>query len=414
MKKQRITSIDVFRGLTMMLMVLVNNPGSWENIYPPLEHAEWHGWTPTDLVFPFFVFIMGVALAFSRGENHELTRSQFTKITGRSLRLIALGVFTAFYYRVPMGGLEGPALMVARLVLIAIVGYLLLADFEDKTKLYIAAAILLVMLGLGISGIKRFETLRFPGVLQRLGVVYFFAAIIFLKLSRKNQIILGAVILIAYWLIMAFVPVPGTGVTGFEKGANIAGWLDEVILRKHVWAQSRPWDPEGILSTFPAIVTCLLGVWMGEMMKAGEPVDKQIVTGVLLLAGGWIWGTFFPINKALWTSSYVLLTAGLAVLLLVLFGFIFNNQEKQGPVSSFLTMWGVNPIFIFFGSGILPGLLNLIKIGDKGMLDAFYTGWLSPMFSNPMNASLAFAIANVVFWTLVLIFLKKRNIIIKV
>lgn len=398
----------------MMLMILVNNPGNWSHVYPPLLHAEWHGATPTDLVFPFFVFIMGVALPFSTGAHPELNKSVFFKISSRSLRLIALGIFTAFYYRVPMGSLEGLSLMIARLVLISIVAYLLLADYKNKTKLYIAVSILLVMIGLGVSGIERFDTLRFPGVLQRLGIIYFFAAIIFIKLNKKQQFILGLGILLVYWIVMAFVPVPGTGYTGFEKGENFANWLDSIILGKHVWTSSFPWDPEGILSTFPAIVSCMIGAWAGQMLKSGEVLKKQLGFALLLLVSGLIWSLILPINKSLWTSSYVLYTAGLALILLLIFGWIFDKKEQQGPVSSFLTMWGVNPIFVFFGSGILPSLLNLIKIGDKGIMTYLASEMLPMVFSNPMNASLAYAIINVVFWSLVLVFLKKRNIIIKV
>lgn len=398
----------------MMLMILVNNPGNWSYVYPPLLHADWHGATPTDLVFPFFVFIMGVALPFSIGANPKLNKSILIKISSRTLRLIALGIFTAFYYRIPMGSLEGLSLLIVRLILISSVAYLLLADFENKIKLYIAAAILLIMVGLGISGLERFETLRFPGVLQRLGVIYFFAAIIFIKFSRKQQVLLGLGVLLSYWIIMAFVPVPGTGYTGFERDLNFANWLDSITLGKHVWASSFPWDPEGILSTFPAIVSCLIGAWAGQMIKSREPYKRQIGLGLILLAAGLIWSLVFPINKYIWTSSYVLYTAGLAFLLLITFGWIFDKKEKQGPVSSFLTMWGVNPIFVFFGSGILPSLLNLIKIGDKGIMTHLSAEILPGIFSNPMNASLAYAIINVVFWSLVLVFLKKRNIIIKV
>jgi predicted acyltransferase len=411
--KQRIISIDIFRGLTMMLMVLVNNPGDWGNIYPPLRHAEWHGWTPTDLVFPFFVFLMGVALPFSQGENRGLTKDIFLKILARSLRLICLGLFLNFFAKIEFGQLQGSALMLFRLMVSGFVGFLLLGDFSAKIKLYIALGLFLLMVSLAYSGIEKYDNVRLPGVLQRLGIVYFFAALIFSGCSFRVQFSLAAVILVGYWLTLAYIPVPGTGEVGFEKGRNFAAWVDQIILKNHVWSSSKTWDPEGVLSTLPAIVSCLIGTWAGLLLKIRAEKKNLVFVGIALLFCGLVWNQYFPINKSLWSSSFVLVSAGLGFILLVIFGFMFDNK-KENFVSTFLTTWGVNPIIVFFGAGILPRALNMIRINDQALLSAFYQNTLVSTFSNPLNSSLAYAIINVIFWSGIVLYLKKVNMIIKV
>ena len=396
-----------------MLMVLVNNPGDWGNIYPPLRHAEWHGWTPTDLVFPFFVFLMGVALPFSQGENRGLTKDIFLKILARSLRLICLGLFLNFFAKIEFGQLEGSALMLFRLMVSGFVGFLLLGEFPTKIKLYIALGLFSLFLFLAYSGIEKYDNVRLPGVLQRLGIVYFFAAIIFSGCSFRVQFSLAAVVLIGYWLTLAYAPVPETGEVGFEKGKNIAAWIDEIVLKNHVWGSSKPWDPEGVLSTLPAVVSCLIGTWAGLLLKLRAEKKNLIFVGIALLFCGLVWNQYFPINKSLWSSSFVLVSAGLGFVLLVVFGFLFDGK-RGNFVSSLLTSWGVNPIIVFFGAGILPRALNMIKINDEALLSSFYQNALIPIFSNPLNASLAYAIINVIFWSGIVLYLKKVNMIIKV
>jgi predicted acyltransferase len=394
-------------------MVLVNNPGDWGNIYAPLKHADWHGWTPTDLVFPFFVFLMGVAMPLSQSENSGLTKDAFTKILARSLRLICLGLFLNFFSRIEFGSIQGPVLMLFRLMVSGFVGFLLLGEFPPKIKLYIALGLFLLMIGLAYSGIEKYENVRLPGVLQRLGLVYFFAAIIFSTCSFRVQFALAVIVLVGYWLSMAYIPMPSTGEMGFEKGKNIAAWIDETILKTHVWATAKTWDPEGILSTLPAIVSGLMGTWAGLLLKLKAEKKNLVFVGVALLFCGLVWDTYFPINKSLWSSSFVLVSTGVGFILLVIFGFLFDNK-KENIVSSFLTSWGVNPIIVFFGAGILPRALNMIKIEDKAMLSYFYKNALVPLFSNPLHSSLAFAIINVIFWSGVVLYLKKVNMIIKV
>lgn len=414
MGKQRIVSLDVFRGLTMILMILVNNPGDWGNVYPPLLHAEWHGWTPTDLVFPFFVFAMGMALPFSSVPGSGLSKEQFLKILARSLRLVALGLFLNFFSRIEFGPSQGLTLLLFRLMITGFVGFLLLGNFETRIKLYIALALLAIMLFLAYSGLPHFEKVRIPGVLQRLGIVYFFAAVIFQVFSFRNQFVIAVAVLLGYWLLLAYVPVPGTGLTGFEKGANLAAWVDEIILGDHVWTSSRPWDPEGVLSTFPAIISCLTGTWAGMLLRIRADRKNMVYTGLILLICGLIWSKYFPVNKALWSSSFVLLTAGLGFLLVTVISYICDDKPVR-PVTAFLVMWGVNPIIIFFGAGVIPRALNMIKTGEgTALLSAFYSGGLVPLFSDPRNSSLAFALVHVLFWSGVLLYLRKQKMIIKV
>ncbi|ADQ18150.1 hypothetical protein Lbys_2486 [Leadbetterella byssophila DSM 17132] len=409
--KQRIVSLDVFRGLTMILMITVNNPGDWSNVYAPLLHAEWHGWTPTDLVFPFFVFAMGMALPFSMKPGSGLSKDDFLKILARSARLIALGLFLNFFSKIEFGNAQGITLLLFRLMITGFVGFLLMGNFPTKIKLYTALALLGLMLALAYSGLPHFAQVRIPGVLQRLGTVYFFAAILYLAFSLRVQWGIGLSVLVIYWLLLAYIPVPGSGVTGFEKGENLPAWIDSIVLGDHVWSSSKPWDPEGVLSTLPAIISCLLGAWAGVFLR--EDKKKLLLTGVILLICGLAWSTFFPINKALWTSSFVLLTAGLGSIIVSLLGFVVDGKPLNA-LTSFLVMWGVNPIIVFFGAGILPRALNMIKVNDQALLSAFYKNGIVPLFEDPRNSSLLFALVHVSFWSLVLLYLRKEKMIIKV
>ena len=413
MGKQRIVSLDVFRGMTMVLMILVNNPGDWGHVYAPLLHAEWHGWTPTDLVFPFFIFAMGMALPFSSEAGRGLDREQFLKILTRSLRLVALGLFLNFFSRIEFGPAQDLTLLLFRLMITGFVGFLLLGNFETRIKLYIAVVVLAVMLVLAYSGLPHFEKVRIPGVLQRLGIVYFFAALIYHLFSFRVQFLVAVAVLVGYWLLLAYVPVPGSGVTGFEKGANLAAWVDELLLGNHVWASSRPWDPEGVLSTFPAVISCVIGTWAGRLMRATDR-KNLVYCGVALLVMGLIWAKYFPVNKALWSSSFVLLTGGLGFLLVTGFSYLCDGR-RRGPLTNFLVMWGVNPIIVFFGAGILPRAFNMIRVGEgQPLLSAYYKNVLVPLFADPRASSLAFALTHILFWSLVLLYLRKQKMIIKV
>jgi len=423
MTKERLTSLDVFRGFTIFLMTIVNNPGSWSSIYPPLEHAEWHGCTPTDLVFPFFVFIMGTAIPFAMPVKH-FDGSVFNKILVRSLRIFCLGLFLSVFSRIHLFGLEGIPLLIVRLFIAFAVAYALLGNFSMKVKTILAVGIFIILISLSFSGLEHFEDTRIPGVLQRIAIVYFFTSILYLKTNLKTQLLVLATLLIGYWLLMAFVPVPGFGPANFDKGTNLAAWIDDTLLNGHLWASSKTWDPEGILSTFPAIGTGILGMYIGQLLNLQvdkiEIVKKTAIAGVSLVIGGLIWNTFFPINKSLWTSSYVLYTAGIATICLTLLYFIIDVKGYKKWTKLFL-IWGVNPMIVFFFSGIIPRVLSSIKVADPansgeeiGFQAYIYDHGIVPLFENTLNASLAYALSYAVFWSFILWIFYKKKLIFKV
>jgi len=423
MTKERLTSLDVFRGFTILLMTIVNNPGSWSSIYPPLEHAEWHGCTPTDLVFPFFVFIMGTAIPFAMPVKY-FDGAVFNKILVRSLRIFCLGLFLSVFSRIHLFGLEGIPLLGVRLVIAFAVAYALLGNFSIKVKTILAVGIFIILLSLAFSGLEHFEDTRIPGVLQRIAIVYFFASILYLKTNLKTQLGVVASILVIYYLLMAFVPVPGFGPANFDKGTNLAAWLDNLVLNGHLWSVSKTWDPEGILSTLPAIGTGILGMYIGQLLNLQtnrtEILKKTAVTGVILSIGGLLWNIIFPINKSLWTSSYVLYTAGIATLCLSLLYYIIDIQGYKKWAKLFL-IWGVNPMIVFFFSGIIPRVLGSIQVqnpetgGEEiSVLTLIYKHGIAPCFENPLNASLAYALSYAVFWSVILWIFYKKKMIFKV
>jgi predicted acyltransferase len=423
MQKERLISLDVFRGFTILLMTIVNNPGSWNHIYPPLKHAEWHGCTPTDLVFPFFIFIMGTAIPFAM-PTKQFDFTVFNKILVRSVRIFCLGLFLNYFSRIELFGLDGVSLLLVRLIITFAVAYVLLGNFNLKIKTYLGFSILGILLFLAYSNILAYQDVRIPGVLQRIGIVYFFIALLYLKTTLKTQLLLAASILIGYYLLMAFVPVPGFGEANFEKGTNLAAWLDNLILNGHLWTYSKIWDPEGTLSTLPAIGTGILGMFVGQILNLQIPkieiVKKIAVTGSVLLVLGLIWSFIFPLNKPLWTSSYVLYTAGIAALCLALLYYIIDVANYKKWTKLFL-FWGVNPMIVFFFSGIIPRVMSSISIQNPeiaveqiNIQYLIYNGWIVSLFENPLNSSLAYALFYAVFWSIILWLFYKYNLIFKV
>jgi predicted acyltransferase len=423
MTKERLTSLDVFRGFTILLMTIVNNPGSWAAIYPPLEHAEWHGCTPTDLVFPFFVFIMGTAIPFAMPTKH-FDLPVFNKVMVRSLRIFCLGLFLSCFSRIHLFGLEGIPLLGVRLIIAFAVAYALLGNFSLKVKTYLAGGIFVILIALAYSGIEHFEDTRIPGVLQRIGIVYFFASILYLKTNLKTQLIVAASILIGYWLLMAFIPVPGVGPANFEKETNLAAWLDNLLLNGHLWGVSKTWDPEGILSTLPAIGTGIIGMFIGQLLNLQIPkieiAKKTAIAGIALIIAGLLWNIIFPINKSLWTSSYVLYTAGIATICLTILYYIIDIANYKKWTKLFL-IWGVNPMIVFFFSGIIPRVMSSIKVQNPeiaseeiNVQSLIYNHWIVPCFENPLNSSLAYAILYAVFWSFILWIFYKKKLIFKV
>jgi len=368
----RLVSLDVFRGLTVMAMVLVNNPGDWGHIYAPLEHAKWNGCTPTDLIFPFFLFIVGVSLVYalsSAKQGAQASGKVVARIVRRAAVLYGLGLFGALF----------PA-------------------FE-------------------------FSTVRLPGVLARIALVFLVCGLIFLKTNWRTQLWLLIGILVGYNVLMQLVPVPGYGPANLNPETNLGAWLDRLLLGEaHLWKSSRTWDPEGLLSTLPAVGTGLAGMLTAQWLRRTDLDAATKVVWICVVGGaavvlGLIWNGWFPINKALWTSSFVLYAGGLAASSLAMLYWLCDVQGLRGWIKPFL-VFGVNAITVFFLSGLVPRLLNMIKVPEASGTQVGLRTWLYdtlfvPYFS-PINASLAGAIVCVLIWLGILWVMYEKRIIIKV
>jgi predicted acyltransferase len=366
----RMLSLDVFRGLTIAGMILVNNPGTWSNIYWPLEHAEWNGWTPTDLIFPFFLFIVGISitLAFARRvETGNDERELLMKVIKRSVIIFALGLF--------LNGFP----------------YFNLAE------------------------------IRIAGVLQRISVCYLVASLIFIKTSWRTQAITTGALLLLYWFLMTVVPVMVFGANDLSKEGNLAAHVDRWLLGKHIWKGGVVYDPEGLLSTIPAIATTLCGVLTGHWLRSRrtqfEKVGGMFFVGACAIAVGWAWHFWFPINKSLWTSSYVVFTAGMALQLLGICYWLVDLKGYRTWAKPFV-IFGVNALALFVFSGLLARLMGIIKIpradGSSLALQPYIYKNLFASWAAPLNASLFYAITYIFFWLLLMWLLYRKNIFIKV
>ena len=421
----RLTSLDVFRGMTVMLMTIVNNPGDWATIYAPLRHAQWHGCTPTDLVFPSFLFIVGISTVLSMPER-RFNASVLEKILTRFLRIFLLGLFSNFFLEITVGSLEGIPLLLVRLAITAVVMHLLLGEYDRKKELYVAIGLFVLMMILAYGGFDAYKDVRLPGVLQRIAIVYLIISILYLTTSTTTQVIVGLICLLGYWALMALVPVPGIGPANFDKVTNLSGWLDSVLLPGHVWTVSKTWDPEGTLSTIPAIGTGLLGLFTGKLLVNQWPATKKVIyllaSGVIGIGLGLIWNTVFPINKILWSSSYVLYAGGIALLTLGILYFIIDVNGFKGSWTKPFIVFGVNPMVVFFVSGIIPRAMSMIHIDQPGNADYPYVdskAWLYnhlflPNFSDPRNASLAGALTYLFIWFLILVWFYRRKLVFRV
>jgi predicted acyltransferase len=364
-------SLDVFRGITIAGMILVNNPGPSGKVYWPLEHAAWHGWTPTDLIFPFFLFIVGVSLtlAFARRAGAGGTkRDLYLKVARRTVLIYACGF--------------------------------LLAGFPFF-NLY---------------------TIRLSGVLQRIAVCYFCAAVIFLKTGWRTQSLIVAVLLLLYWCVSAFVAAPGFAAGDLSKEGSIASFVDRVVLGAHIWkGGGRIYDPEGLLSTIPAIATTLTGVlaghWLRERREGYEKVAGLFVAGVACVVVGWAWNAWFPINKALWTSSYVVFTTGMALQLLALCYWLVDLKRYQRWALPF-RIFGTNALAVFVLSGLAARLMSLWKTtradGRAGNLQTYIYEHLFASWLPPADGSLLYALLYVLIWLGLMAILYQRRIFIKV
>jgi predicted acyltransferase len=423
MTRERLISLDVFRGLTILLMTIVNNPGDWGHVYSPLLHSEWHGCTPTDLVFPFFIFIMGVAVPLAM-PTKTWDGTTFNKILVRSLRMFCLGIFFNYFSKIQLFGLDGISLLIGRLIITVAVGYALMGNFSSKVKNILAFSILFIYLFLAYSGIEAYHDVRLPGVLQRIAIVYFVVSLLYLKTSKKIQIITGVTLLLGYWAVMTLIPVPGIGAPNLEKGTNLASWVDSIFLEGHMYRETITWDPEGILSTIPSIVNGIIGLLIGQVLQQEiskkQKATKIAIAGIALIIAGLLWSIVFPINKSLWTSSYVLYTTGLAATSLAILYAIIDIADYKKGFKLFL-IWGVNPMIVFFFSQIIPQALVMIQFQNPhkpeeqiNLLNYLYSFGIAPFFSNPMTASLAGALVYVGIWTFILWIFYKNKLIFKV
>lgn len=375
----RLLSLDAFRGATIAGMLLVNNPGSWSHVYAPLLHAPWHGWTPTDQIFPAFLWIVGVSMTLSTARRVEAGADRLALLrhaVQRAAIIFALGLaLTAF----PFGLWPGHSLDLA--------------------------------------------TMRWPGVLQRIAVCYLAASAIFLWCRPRGQAWWAAGLLLGYWALLALVPVPGYGAGVLDPKGNLAWWIDSHLLAGHTWrgAPAPGFDPEGILSTLPAIATVLTGVLAGEWLRRGgrgAHVSGALAgAGLLALAGGCVWDAFLPVNKNLWTSSYVLLTSGWSMLVFAAFHWAIDVRGWRWWAQPFV-WYGMNALALFVLAGVVARLLGLIRwSGADGAvvtLKGWITGTLFTPYLSPVNASLGFALLFVGVFLLIAWAMWRRKWFIKV
>jgi predicted acyltransferase len=394
-KRERLLSLDVFRGITIAGMLLVNNPGTWSAIFPPLEHAEWNGWTPTDLIFPFFLFIVGITTHLSlsarraRGDDDSAVVRQILR---RGIIIYLLGFAMAMFPFYQWGTI---------------------ASIPNATP--------------WDRVLYRIEHVRILGVLPRIAIVYICASLLTLKTTLKQQIVIIATLLFGYWFAMTLIPVPGEHEIGAvllnTHDRNLAAWLDRAILgTNHTWSGSVTFDPEGPMSTIPAIATSMLGVIAGRwIVQKEKPLLERIsgmfAVGAIAMMVGLMWNWAFPINKSLWTSSYVIFTAGMACVSIATIMWIVDYCNVKWWTKP-LVIYGVNPIVAFVGSGVLARLIyTLWHVSYQGksvaIQDAIYQIVFLPWLP-PRVASLAFAISFVVLWYGILTVLYRRNIILKV
>jgi predicted acyltransferase len=383
-KPARLLSLDAFRGITILAMIMVNNPGTWSAMYWPLGHAQWHGWTPTDLIFPFFLFIVGTSLAYSLRKSIEMggaTPEVWARIVRRTCILFLLGVGMALFGHV--------------------CDYL--SGKKDSLDL---------------------ESLRYLGVLQRIALVYFFASLIVLKLSVRNQVMLSIVILLGYWAVLRWLPEPDNQASNLSAGGNIVRVVDlKVIGEGHLYKNELT-EPEGLVSTPSSIVIALCGYWAGLYIQRSSsnaasrgvnPPGPTLQTVCLLIAAGaaaaaigLAWGTVLPINKKIWTSSFCLLTSGLATMGLGACLAIFDVAGFKRLGRPFEIV-GVNAITVYVGAGLLARVLGATHIGELTTHQWIYQRLFTDHIADPKLASLGFALLVVAFWWLVACAMSRRG-----
>jgi predicted acyltransferase len=395
--RERLLSLDVFRGMTIAGMLLVNDPGTWSAIYPPLEHATWNGWTPTDLIFPFFLFIAGITTHLSlearraRGDDEGALIRQVVR---RGLLIFLVGLLVngfPYFTWTSIDGIANPT-------------------FLERV-------------------VDRLHHWRIMGVLQRIGLAYTFSALLTFRTTLKQQVAILATLLFGYWFAMTLVPVPPNGFLGIDvlntPPETLAAYFDRLLLDwgkygNHLWVNSLTWDPEGPFSTVPAIGTAMLGVICGRWIKSPRTLSERLAgmfaMGSIAMMAALMWNWSFPINKSLWTSSYVLFTAGMAAVALATSMWIIDEHHVTAWTKPFV-IYGMNPLIAFAGSGVMARLIySILKVDSDGkpialqtwIYQTFYASWL-----DPRNASLLFAITFVLVWLGILWVLYRRRIFVK-
>jgi predicted acyltransferase len=371
----RLMSLDLLRGATIAGMILVNNAGDEQSAYWPLQHAKWNGWTPTDLVFPFFLFMAGVSMAFSlsaRAERGDSRQKLMMHVLWRGLVLFALGMF--------------------------------LNGFPNHYHL---------------------TTWRVYGVLQRIAICYVIAATLALWAGRRTQVLTIVACLVGYWILMRYVPVPGFGVPThdmplLDPDRNIAAWLDRKLLLGHLYEITR--DPEGVLSTIPAVGTALLGLLTGQWLRSDRTARAKAMGmaawGVALFIAGQIFNIWFPINKKLWTSSYVLFSAGLALICLALCYWVLDLKQWRGRWTKPFLVFGKNAIAAYVFAQVIAALIYRMHVH---LADGRVMSWQEVVYerfftslASPANASLLYALAYVVMCWVAMSVLYHREIFLKV
>lgn len=419
---QRFYSLDVFRGATVCLMILVNNPGSWSHIYPPLAHAPWHGLTPTDLVFPFFLFAVGNAMAFVMPRLEAAgDRAFWQKVVKRTLLIFAVGLFLNWWPFVTE---------VNRLV----------EQTNQFERVMVFKGFTWVDYSKDAAGniVETVKGIRILGVLQRIALCYFFASVIIYYLKPRKAFLAGAILLLIYWLLSV--------VANPADPYSLAGWfgteIDKQILGlPHIYQQEKlngknfPFDPEGLMSTIPAIVQVIFGYLVGDYIRQKSKISEQqplasvsspanglypmltglFVIGIGFLVTGFCWDTVFPINKKIWTSSYTIYTTGLAIITIATMIYMIEVKQVRGGLSRFFDVFGKNALFVFALSAFLPKTLSLIKLPDgSNPWNWLYKNVLSHIPGAKENGSLAWAICVITLMWAICYWLDKKKIYIKV
>jgi len=370
-KINRILALDTFRGATIALMIIVNNPGTWAYVYGPFRHAQWHGCTLTDLVFPFFLFIVGISMSFSF-DKYDLCKTGplFNKVIFRTISIFVLGlIINAFPF--------------------------IRQDWD-------------------------WSSFRILGVLQRIALAYFIAAFIIIRSNIKGLVQISFTILVGYWFLL-YINGYINGVDPYSLNSNLVLAIDKIILgESHLYGGTGiQFDPEGLLSTLPSSITVIIGFLVGTMIKTAkdhkENCRRMYVLGSLMIIIGWIWGIFFPINKQLWTSSYVLYTAGIGTVLLSSMIWIIDVLEYKKWTFPFI-VFGSNSIFIFALSGIWAKILLKIKFILYGKEISGYSYLYQTIFlplAGDINGSLLFALFHVLAFWIILFWMYRKKIFIK-